>query len=85
MLVTVDITTGTTLDVGYPKRVNTGLTSIAGVLVVKVLDVATPAAIRYEAVAVALWSSSGGMLSVGYFTGLEVSTRYIITLEVLGA
>lgn len=83
--VTFDFTTDVTTDLGYPKTVATGLTSIGGATVVKVVDVVTPAATRYEAVAIASWTSSGGTLSVGYFTGLEASTHYIITVEVFSA
>ena len=84
-LVTLDWTTGATLEAGYPASVATGLSRVDGVQVVRVQDVADPAALRYEAVQVAQWSSSGGQLAIDYLTGLEVSKRYLITLEVLGA
>lgn len=81
----IDITTGAALEDSYPVGVRTELASIVGVQVLRVRDVATPGAVRYEAGAVASWSASGGLLSVGYLTGLEASSRYIITLEVIGA
>lgn len=84
-LVTLDWTTGATLEAGYPAIAATGLSRVEGVHVVRVVDVAAPDALRYEAVQVAQWSASGGQLAIGYLTGLEVSTRYLITLEVLGA
>ena len=80
-----DFTTGATTDLGYPRTAVTGLTAIAGASVIKVLDVVTPAATRYEAVSIASWTSTGGTLSVGYFTGLEALTHYIITVEVISA
>lgn len=83
--VTFDFTTGVTTDLGYPRTAVTGFTAIAGAAVVKVVDVVTPAAVRYEAVGIASWTSTGGTLEVGYFTGLEASTHYIITVEVISA
>lgn len=83
--VTFDFTTGVTTDLGYPRTAVTPFAAIGGATVVKVVDVVTPAATRFEAVAIASWTSSGGTLSVGYFTGLEASTHYIITVEVVSA
>ena len=85
VLVTIPFTTGDLLEEHYPVTVQVDVASVVGVSVVKVVDVANPAAVRYEATDAASWTSEGGTLSINYFTGLEVLTRYDITLEVLGA
>lgn len=84
-LVDLDWTAGASPEVGFPAHLVTGVSDIRGVLVVKVRDVLDAAAIRYEAVQVAGWSSSANILKVSYLTGLEPLRRYIITLEVIGA
>lgn len=84
VLVTVDFTTGAALTDGYPLSVRVDADPI-GLSVIKVVDVLNPEVTRYDPVCATAWTAGGGLISIKYFSGLSVSTRYLITLEVISA